>query len=197
MTPASYIISAANKYFRPSHGINNQLLWSGQCNNAYTASRRTMDIYMQDLPWEDIFSSPSVTHSQNLQDLIRVAGDKVLTGPTETFIHSKVHTAVSSPFSNSSCFIFILHHHPVSTNSSVILLRHSAAPSYFNLSSHSLYKYLSVSLAPPPLLFLKRAGESSIPCGCEHPLKVRSAAAPGANRPGFHTGPRHLSSPQH
>lgn len=80
---------------------------------------------MQDLHWEDIFSSPSVTHSQNLQDLIRVAGDKVLTGPTETFIHSKVHTAVSSPFLTllaSSLFSTIILFQPAALSFSSVTL---------------------------------------------------------------------------
>lgn len=66
--------------------------------------------------------------------------------------------SAASSISKSSCSIFIFHHLAVSPNNSVIPpLCHCAAPSYFNLSSHnltfshSLYKYLSLSLSFPPL----------------------------------------------
>lgn len=94
------------------------------------------------------------------------------------FFSPRPYFPTSSPFTRQPCASSILSF---------------CTPFYFNLSSpnltlsHSLYKYLSLSLPlpPSPAHFWREQGECSIPCGSEHPLKVRSAAAAGANRPGF------------
>lgn len=138
--------------------------------------------------------SLALTHSQYLQDLIRVSRcNKVPTWPTETkgFTTRSMQPLVMSAASSSSissCFssifhlLFLLHYNCCSSS-----LSH-CAPFYFNLSrpnlafSHSLYKYLSLSLSVPPFpAYIWRV----IPCGRAHPLKVRSDAAAGADRSGF------------
>lgn len=158
---------------------------------------RTADIYLQSTS-----SSPVVTHTQYLQDLIRVmqtpkwhpdpperqqrsaaepppAPPRVVCSITHFFFFSpRPYFPTSSPFTRQLCASSILSF---------------CTPFYFNLSSpnltlsHSLYKYLSLSLPlpPSPAHFWREQGECSIPCGSKHPLKVRSAAAAGANRPGF------------
>ena len=158
-----------------------------------------------------------MTHSPYLQDLIRVNTDnKVPTWPRR---HRDLQQGPRSlwwclqhhPFLKSSCFIFIFHHLPVSADNSVIpLLCHSAAPSYFNLSSHnlafshSLYKYLSLSLSLfPPLLLAseENGGNLPSPVDVNTHLRLGVLQLAGANRTAlrlsYRTNWRHLYSPQH
>lgn len=140
-----------------------------------------------------------MTHSQYLQDLIRVNIDnKVPPWPTEAqkFTAGSTQPLVVSAalsISKSSCFIFstisLFHSTTLSFSLSVI------PPLSFTLTFQatiSLSPTLSINICLWDSLFphfsrllLKRTGESSIPCGSEHPLKVRSTTDAGANRSGF------------
>lgn len=163
---------------------------------------------------QDISSSHAVTHSQYLHH----TDNKVPTSPTEPqrFTAGSTHPLVMSAASPVSISSRLMLYFPPSSPFTRQLCRSPTlsfcTPFYFNLSSpnltfsHSLYKYLSLSLYPPPPTpvsrsFLKRTGECSIPCGCEHPLKVGSTAAARANRPRFllsyRYNWRYLYSPQH
>lgn len=148
---------------------------------------------------QDISSSPAVTHSQHLHH----TDNKVPTSPREPqrFTAGSTQPLVMSAAPPAPVSSRLMLYFPPSSPFTRQLCRSSTlsfcTPFYFNLSSpnltfsHSLYKYLSLSLSfsptPPPVSrsLLKRTGECSIPCGCEHPLKVGSTAAAAANRPGF------------